>query len=64
MEKHYQVSWEVDVYAETPQEAAEEAERVQIKQTSEDGLRGVFDVTDEDGKIVRVDLEEGESHEM
>jgi len=51
----YVVTWEMDIDASTPQQAAQQAfEHMQRPGTS----ANVFDVADEDGNITRVDLEE------
>jgi hypothetical protein len=50
----YLVSWEVNVDADSPWEAAEIAETIQRS------ARGVFTVTDDDGEAVQVDLAEDE----
>ena len=50
----YLVTWEVNVDADSPKEAAEIAESIQHE------TRGVFDVTDEYDETTRVDLAEEE----
>ena len=56
MAKLYHVVWEIDVYAESPREAAKEAQAIQ---QDEDSIATVFDVTEEDSdKTVRIDLAE------
>lgn len=49
------IVWELDVEADTPEEAARQALAVQRRP---DSTATVFDVTDEAGETVRVDLEE------
>jgi hypothetical protein len=53
--KGYRVTWEIDVEASCPQEAAEKARHYQIKP---DTTATVFDVIehDGDGSVVRIDL--------
>ena len=56
MAKLYHVVWEIDVYAESPREAAKEAQAIQL---DEDSTATVFDVAEEDSdKTVRIDLAE------
>ena len=54
------VTWEIDVDADTPREAVEEAFRIMQRP---DTTATVFDVTDETGDTHRVDLMEGEEDE-
>ena len=57
MEKLYHVVWEIDIYAQSPQDAAREARTIQ---QDKDAMATVFDVTEEGGgKPVRIDLAEG-----
>jgi hypothetical protein len=57
MAKLYHVVWEIDIYAQSPREAAKEAQAIQ---QDKDTMATVFDVTEEDsGKAVRIDLAEG-----
>ena len=57
MAKLYHVVWEIDIYAQSPREAAKEAQAIQ---QDKDSTATVFDVTEEDGhKTVRIDLGEG-----
>jgi hypothetical protein len=57
MTKFYHVVWEIDLYAQSPRDAAKEAQAIQ---QDKDTVATVFDVTEEDGnKIVRIDLGEG-----
>lgn len=52
--KHYRVTWIVDVYAHTPDDAAREAYTMQ---TDKDTIATVYDVEDrETGETVAVDL--------
>lgn len=53
----YRVTWEIDVDADSPQEAARKARAYQLKP---DALVGVFDVSDKDGRTVSVDTDEPE----
>ncbi len=56
MAKLYHVVWEIDVYAESPREAAKEAQAIQ---QDKDAMATVFDVAEEDSdKTVRIDLAE------
>jgi hypothetical protein len=53
----YHVVWEIDIYAESPRDAAKEAQAIQ---QDKDAMATVFDVTEEDSdKTVRIDLAEG-----
>lgn len=52
--KKYHVTWEIDVEAETPKKAAQEALRIQ---RDPDSLATVFDVECRRSKTVRVDLD-------
>ena len=54
----YLVTWEVNVDADSPKEAAEIAEGIMKDQAAGNTERGVFDVTGEDGETTRVDLED------
>ena len=57
MAKLYHVVWEIDIYAESPRDAAKEAQAIQ---QDKDAIATVFDVTEEDSdKTVRIDLAEG-----
>jgi len=53
------VQWEIDIDAANPREAAEKALAIQRKPES---IATVFDVTDNAGKTVRVDLDEEDDH--
>lgn len=55
MSNHYVVTWEMDIDAETPQDAARQA---WAAMRAEDSTANVFDVLDEDGECTRVDLED------
>ena len=57
----HHVTWEIDLDAATPREAAEEALRIMQRP---DTMATVFDVTDETGATHRVDLMEGEDDEF
>lgn len=50
----YLVQWEIELSAESPEDAAAKALEIQ---RDPDSTATVFDVTNEDGKTVRVDLE-------
>lgn len=56
----FNVKWEIDVDAESPREAAEMAKDIQLDRIEWGNTATIFDVTDESGKVVRVDLLEGE----
>lgn len=49
----YNVTWVIDVDADTPKEAAEEALRIQRDFTSD---AQVFEVEGEDGAVQQIDL--------
>jgi hypothetical protein len=51
----YVVTWEIDLEAETPEDAARQA---RAAQTRPDTLATVFTVTDVDGNQTQVDLTE------
>ena len=56
--RQYQVRWEIDIEADTPQEAAEEALHIQ---RDADSIATVFDVTDaETGETTNVDVNPGD----
>ena len=55
MSNHYVVTWELDVDAGTPEEAARAAWEAMRRPES---TANVFDVLDETGGCTRVDLEE------
>lgn len=58
MSKRYLVTWEIDMDADSPEEAARDALRIQRKA---DSIATVFDVTDtETGDNVTVDLLKGQ----
>jgi hypothetical protein len=54
--KEYHVSWEIDLYAESPREAAERALAIQ---RNPDSMATVFVVADEEGNIEHIDLKDG-----
>ena len=54
----YHVLWEIDLDADSPQEAAELALSIMLDSES---TATTFDVTDEAGETTRVDLEEDEA---
>ncbi len=57
MAKLYHVVWEIDIYSQSPREAAKEAQAIQ---QDKGAMATVFDVTEEDSdKPVRIDLAEG-----
>ncbi len=49
----YMVKWEIEVTADSPQEAAQIAGEIQLDPTS---LATVFEVMDEDGTIHTIDI--------
>ncbi len=49
----YYVEWSIYICADSPREAAEEAQRIQRDPTS---IATVFDVFDADGEMYRTDL--------
>ncbi len=51
----YLVTWEIDLFADSPREAAEQALAIQ---RDPDSVATVFDVTDETGHIEHIDLED------
>jgi len=55
------VSWQIDTDADSPVDAARKALAVQ---RNPDSIATVFEVTDEDGKSVRVDLGEEEASDV
>ena len=61
MATRLRVAWEVDVDAEDPREAAEKALRMQRNPES---TATVFDVTDERGRTIHVDLMEPEANDV
>lgn len=62
MEKQYHVSWEIEVYAESPREAAEKCLAIH---RNPDSTATVFDVIEfeSDGEAIRIDLTEDEEDE-
>lgn len=50
----YLVTWEININAESPEAAAAKALEIQRDPNS---IATVFDVTDEDGRTARIDLE-------
>jgi hypothetical protein len=55
MEQHYRVVWEIDIFAQTPKEAAEKAWG---HMRHPDSTANVFEVFDQDGGRTHVDLME------
>lgn len=53
--KEYKVRWEIEVSADSPREAAEEAYRIH---RDSDSIAGVFYVFDRRGKKTKIDLNE------
>ena len=49
----YRVSWEIDIDADSPEEAARKAREIQLRP---DSHATVFDLTDESGESARIDL--------
>ncbi len=56
----YRVVWEIDIDAETPREAAE---RTLDIQRNPESIATAFDVADESGECVHVDLLEDEEEQ-
>jgi hypothetical protein len=54
---HYLVTWDIDVEADTPREAAMEARDIQLRS---DSVATVFVVKDDNGNKVTLDLEENQ----
>ena len=54
-QKDYHVSWDIDLVADSPMDAARQALRIQ---RDRDSIATVFDVTDEEGNTERIDLTE------
>jgi len=52
---NYRVSWEMDIEADSPREAAERALEIQRRP---DSIATVFSVRDEAGESIEVDLDE------
>jgi hypothetical protein len=50
----YRVSWEIDIDADSPQQAVERALEIQRRP---DSIATVFTVQDETGKSIQVDLD-------
>lgn len=61
MEKHYLVNWPIDIWAETPEDAATQAMKIQRDPKS---IAKVFDVKDDDGKITTIDLQDDPEKEL
>ena len=59
-EQLYHVTWEIDIGAASPKEAAEKALAIQH---DPDSLATVFDVADEAGDITRIDLDDPDTDE-
>ena len=53
---NYRVTWEIDIEADSPREAAELARACQVRPGT---TAVVFDCADESGETTRVDLLEG-----
>lgn len=53
----YQVVWEMAAWADSPEEAAQHARKLQLDPTA---MVGVFDVFDKEGNRRRVDLDDDE----
>jgi len=56
----YRITWEIDIDADSPREAAEQA---LIIHRNPESIATVFDVTDEGGHTERIDLDEAEDKE-
>lgn len=56
--KQYRVTWEIDIEAETPLDAALQAEAIQRAQVlrEDDSERGVFNVREKGGSRSQIDL--------
>lgn len=57
MEQRFHVVWEIDIYAETPKQAAEQAFTIMQRAGT---TANYFEVFDQDGVQTNIDLEEGE----
>ncbi len=57
----YRITWEIDLDADSPREAAEQALCIHRNPES---IATVFDVTDETGHTERIDLDEAEDEEV
>jgi len=55
----YRVRWEIDLSADSPEEAATEARRIQL---DPDSIAQVFDIMEDNGVTIQVDLDEGECY--
>lgn len=53
-EKLFHVEWRIDLWATTPEEAAEKALAIHRRY---DSIATVFDVTDEQGNTTQIDIE-------
>lgn len=51
----YRITWEIDLHANTPEEAARAARAIQLRA---DSMATVFEVTGADGTPHRIDLDE------
>ena len=51
----YLVTWTIHICADSPKEAAKEAHEIQLDQ---DNIATVFEVSDQNGTSVTIDLEE------
>jgi len=58
--KRHRVTWDIDIWADSPKEAAQKARQTQL---TPDNTATVFTVTPEDGDPVQVDLLEDEEPE-
>ena len=58
---HYYVTWDIDVDANSPKEAAEVAQATQRDPVT---MATVFQVMDETGKTITIDMEEEEANEQ
>ena len=56
VDQRYRISWTIDIEAPTPFAAALEAKRIQQDPAS---IAHVFDITDDRGRRLRIDLDEG-----
>lgn len=50
---NYRVKWEIDIEADSPEEAAKEALKIQ---RDPDSVATIFDVIDDNGVTIQIDL--------
>jgi hypothetical protein len=58
--KHYVVTWDIDIEADNPHDAAIEARKIQLRCAENVGwaISNVFTVEDDNGVTVTIDLQE------